>query len=65
MGIKDDLRRTFKYNNVAMVGKIILASYLKDGNECNASDKFSPRHMRVVCLVTYNNKIALKNKDGF
>ena len=65
MGINDNSRHTFKFNNVATVREMVLPNCLKNGNDRKIPGKFPPGHMAVMYLVTYSEKIELENKDGF
>ena len=65
MGLNDNSRLTFKFNNEVTVREMILTNCLKNGNESKISGKFPPCHMAAIYLVTYSEKIALENKDGF
>ena len=64
MKINENSSLTFKFTNVAPVREMIPTNCFKNGNEGKISGKFPPCHTTVICLVTYNDKIALENKDG-
>ena len=55
----------FKYRNVATVRETIMKNCVDVCNDHVFSSKSPPSHKAVICLVTYSDKIALENKDGF
>jgi hypothetical protein len=44
---------------------MILTNCIDIGNDHVFPGKFPPSHRAVICLVSYSDKIALENKDGF